>query len=510
MTILDDLADPDMFGPLFPRHTVVRDGRGNVTFEGDSFAAWRAFHAARAGLPMTDEEAAIYHECTGRSDLPTEPFQETVVICGRRGGKSRNIATLAAHLAVARDYSGHLAPGEVVRIPVVASDRKQARSIFGYAAGLFAGVPALKPWVLDMTAEAINLVDPDNPRGLVSIEITTASMRATRGATYGAFIGDEVAFWRDETGANPDTEILAAAEPGLLTIPGAPTLLCSSPYRRAGLLWKKFEAHYGKDGSPVLVWKAPSRRMNPTLSEAFIARKYAEDPERASAEYGAEFRSDIGSFVEREVVKGCTVPGRYELPYVSGQRYAAFVDPSGGSSDAMTLAIAHADPQDRRRGVLDAVRVVKPPFSPEAVVAEFAGVLKSYRITKVKGDRYGGEWCREPFRKAGIAYEISEKPKGEIYLNGLPLLNAGRVELLDVPLLANQLCRLERRTARGGRDSIDHPPGEHDDLANAAMGALLDAVATRPALVISDEALAASARPDLARMRSLAMAGIGR
>jgi hypothetical protein len=31
---------------------------------------------------------------------------------------------------------------------------------------------------------------------------------------------------------------------------------------------------------------------------------------------------------------------------------------------------------------------------------------------------------------------------------------------------------LERRTARGGRDNIDHAPGGRDDLGNAALGAL--------------------------------------
>ena len=29
---------------------------------------------------------------------------------------------------------------------------------------------------------------------------------------------------------------------------------------------------------------------------------------------------------------------------------------------------------------------------------------------------------------------------------------------------------LERRTSRGGRDSIDHPPSGHDDIANAIAG----------------------------------------
>jgi hypothetical protein len=32
---------------------------------------------------------------------------------------------------------------------------------------------------------------------------------------------------------------------------------------------------------------------------------------------------------------------------------------------------------------------------------------------------------------------------------------------------------LERRTSRGGKDSIDHPPGAHDDVANAMAGAMV-------------------------------------
>jgi hypothetical protein len=40
-----------------------------------------------------------------------------------------------------------------------------------------------------------------------------------------------------------------------------------------------------------------------------------------------------------------------------------------------------------------------------------------------------------------------------------------------------QICGLERRTGRSGKDSIDHAPNGHDDLANAVAGA---AAATRP------------------------------
>ena len=39
--------------------------------------------------------------------------------------------------------------------------------------------------------------------------------------------------------------------------------------------------------------------------------------------------------------------------------------------------------------------------------------------------------------------------------------------------MISQFLSLERRTARGGRDSIDHPPGGKDDLANAVAGVLV-------------------------------------
>ncbi|OSI65451.1 terminase large subunit domain-containing protein [Bradyrhizobium canariense] len=38
--------------------------------------------------------------------------------------------------------------------------------------------------------------------------------------------------------------------------------------------------------------------------------------------------------------------------------------------------------------------------------------------------------------------------------------------------ITNQLCGLERRTARSGKDSIDHAPNGHDDVANAVAGVL--------------------------------------
>ncbi|TCZ65595.1 hypothetical protein EXY23_05140 [Roseicella aquatilis] len=433
-------------------------------FRGDSWDAWRSFLAGLFALPMTDAQLARFRQHTGRSTAPAVPFKEAALICGRRAGKSRILAAVAVYLAAFRDYGPHLAPGERATVAVIAADRRQARTIFRYIIGLFGAVPVLADLVEREAAEVLDLTNG------VTIEIHTASYRVTRGYTLAAALADETAFWRSDEGANPDTEILAALRPGLASIPGAMLLLASSPYSKRGALYDAFRRHFGHDDARVLVWQAPTAAMNPRIDPEIIREAYESDPQSAAAEYGAQFRDDIAAFVSREVVDACIVPGRHELPRVSGVRYVAFVDPSGGSADAMTLGIAHAEGD---RVLLDCVREVRPPFSPDVVAQDFAGLLKAYGLDTVTGDRYGGEWPRERFRAHGIEYQPAEKPKSDLYRELLPLLNAHRAELLDLPRLTGQLVSLERRTARGGRDSIDHPPAAHDDLANSAAGALV-------------------------------------
>ena len=153
---------------------------------------------------------------------------------------------------------------------------------------------------------------------------------------------------------------------------------------------------------------------------------------------------------------------------VAGVKYHGFVDPSGGTVDTMTLAVAHPE---HGRGVVDCVVERRPPFSPDDVTREFAAPLAQYGMKQVIGDRYGGEWPRERFCQHGIVRARGVAEEGHL-LDPLALLNRGTVELLDSPRLLAQLGALERRTARGGRDIIDHAPSAHDDLANAAGGAL--------------------------------------
>ena len=184
--------------------------------------------------------------------------------------------------------------------------------------------------------------------------------------------------------------------PGLATLPDSLLVGISSPYKRSGLLFEKWRAHFGKDDDRVLVINAASQQLNPTLNFEEIEAYRELDPEAAKSEWDGQFRDDVQNFVGRESVEACTTIGVYEIAPIPGVEYRAFVDPAGGSGlDSMTLAVSRCE--SNGVAVLDAVRERKPQFSPDDCVAEFAQLLRAYRVSEVVGDRWGGSFVSESF-----------------------------------------------------------------------------------------------------------------
>jgi hypothetical protein len=439
---------------------------GDPVISGESWRPWRlcfkALFGQTEGLDGADAEFVLAR--TGRLKLPTRAASVAIFIVGRRGGKTRAKAFKMVYLSCFRDYSKVLAPGERGVGMIICPDRRQARVAFNYVTAIIDNSPMLRKMVERRTKDSIDLNNG------VTLEVHTANYRSVRGYTVLFAIIDEAAFLPTDDSTEPDVELVRALQPAMATTGGL-LVLSSTPYGKRGELWRQYSEHFGRDDDPVFVWQADTRTMNPTVAQDVIDRANADDPASASAEYGAEFRADLESLFSRDAVNAVVAKGRRELPPMAGHAYTGFVDPSGGSSDSYSLAIAHR--QADGVFVLDLVREVRPPFSPDDVTMEFARLLKRYGISKVMGDRYGGEWPIERFHAYGIKYEPCELTRSELYLELLSPLNSGRVELLDHDRLIAQFVGLDRRTGRTGKDSVDHRPGSHDDVANAAAGAMV-------------------------------------
>ena len=443
-----------------------------------TWAAWLVWLKGVFGLPMDSGELLLYRKCTGRTQPPRDGVKEAYAIVGRRGGKSRIVAFAGVFIACFHDFRKHLARGEVGMVLILARDRDQAKVVFGYARGILETVPALAQMVAAWRSDEIELNNG------ITISVKTSDYRAVRGVTLVCAIADEVAFWESQ-GVNPDKEIFQALRPAMATIPEAKLLVISSPYAKYGVVFEAYHRYFGQDDATVLVWQAETRTMNPNISEEFIQAEIENDPDAARSEWLALFREDIEAAFSLESIEQCVLPGRQELLPAQKLSYCAFVDPSGGRRDQFTVAIAH---RGGDRAVVDLVKAWKPPFDPSEVTRECAEVLKPYRVKTVIGDNYGGEWPVAEFKKHGVAYQLSELNRSQLYLNLIPVLNSKRCELPDNQRMIDELRRLERRRGRSGKDTIDHPAyGGSDDLANSVAGAVN--------LVIAKPAMSANAIP---------------
>jgi hypothetical protein len=434
-----------------------------------SWAGWLTLLRATFGLSLAPEQTSFFAAVAAGRNPPTKRVKESWFVVGRRSGKSRMAAAIAVYLAAFRQHK--LSPGETGFVLVLAASKSQGRTVFDYCRGFLDASPILRQQqVGEPTADEIRL------KGNIIIGVHTNNYRTVRGRTLLACIFDEVAFWRDETTSLPDIETYRAVLPSLATT-GGPLIGISSPYAQRGLLFERHRDHFGRNSADVLVIRADSLALNPTLDREIIDAAKIADPEAARSEWDAEFRGDLALYIAREMIERLVEPNVQERPPEARFKYFAFTDPSGGAHDSFTLAISH---RDGDRVVLDAVREVRAPFEPSAAVAGFAQLLKGYRVNSAWGDKYAGAWVSEQFRAQGITYLASERSKSELYLDALPLFTDGTAMLLNNQRVIAQFAQLERRTSRMGRDVIDHQPGSHDDVANAVAGALVYAAPVAP------------------------------
>ena len=447
MNILEALRDRALFGAS----TTFRDLA--------PWSPWLVFLAAVYGLPLDSEGIGLFRRATGRNayDPPPGGWKEAVCIVGRQAGKTRVASLLSAFEAAMATES---VDGELYSLCLAQDFRAAVRTSFSYIRALFEASAILRRSIANLTADTLELT---NGIRVAAYACRPASIRGLR--ARGA-VCDELAFFRSTEMVPVDTEMLRALRPCLATT-GGKLIILSSPYGQHGALWDLHRKHYGRDGSPVLVWQATAPEMNPTLPDDYVERMREEDPEAYRSEVLGEFRRGFSTLFDPDVIEAAVDLGRRETRLVDGTNYEAFVDPSGGRRDPFTLAIGHRNDDC---GVVDSLRAWRPPFNPSGVVEECASMLRSYRVTTVTGDLYAGEWPREQFRSHGIRYDVALRPKSDLYLELLATMNSNRLTIPEEPTLIRELRTLERRRGSSGRDRVDHPSGAHDDLANAVAG----------------------------------------
>jgi hypothetical protein len=421
------------------------------------------------GLALTAEELVLFKQTTGLSDYQPREWSECTMTLGRRAGKSDKLGSnIALYEAVARQHKA--SRGETPVVMIVASElERQSRIVFRYVLKKLEGSPVLRKMIKRQTSSEIELTN-----GCL-IQVYPAHLGRIRGASLVCFIGDECAYWKSE-GKSIDREVIEAARPGL-SFEHSKLIKISTPFWQRGEIWNDYKQFYGKVNDHVLVFQGSTELFNPGFSKRKLAAAERRDKVSYETEFLAHFRTDLSGMYDPLVIdKAVDLDRPLELEPRDKLEYAAFTDVAGGGGkDSYAVAIGHLEDS---RIVVDVVRSRAPKFNPEDVTRDYSELLKKYRVSTVRGDKFSGDFALHQFAKHQITYERAEKSKSELYLEAEGAFNAEKVGLPNKTIMIEQLKSLVRKVRAGGRDSVDTDSGQSEDEANVLCG-LIDLLSAR-------------------------------
>jgi hypothetical protein len=184
----------------------------------------------------------------------------------------------------------------------------------------------------------------------------------------------------------------------------------------------------------------PELRANPSMSswpegKAYLEQQRLRLPTHKFRRLHLNLPGAVdGAFFDQGSVLAAIVTGRRVLPPNPDAFYVGFVDMSGGSADDATLAIAH---REQNRTIIDLVVSQDGgiPFNPRTAVRKFVRALCTYRCDYVTGDNFAGNTFKLDFEADGISYRSSPLSKTELYEKLETAVNAGEIELPEIPKL---------------------------------------------------------------------------
>lgn len=456
------------------------------------------------GMPLAGRELdiwAIFNDSVTYDSLgyplSVEPVPYTpkeydllVGILGRRAGKSSTLTAFATLYEILfGGHMDHVTPGQDVVVPYIAQDLATAKANMIYIALLAKQVPLLEQQITASSRDKIEF------RNGITVLPEPPAIKTGRGFAMPVVIGDEVGFWyRTAEAANPDYEVQRAVSYAQLQFPRAKQFLISTPYTEEGLLYDYWKAGTAGRKLPLedraeyedaLVLQASTAAMeNPKITRKRLAKLQKDDPDAFIRESLTRFVSALSGFLPLELVEKATRDHGKERTRAQNEAnglrplYVAAMDPAF-RHDTFAFTVFHLDAHGRV--VQDVLRTWTPDaklgqrLDPGAILSEIAQIAQQWGFSTIYSDQYQLEALQQlalQHNLSIIGNDFTGKSKAKMYGSLLHLLRTDKIQLLDLPIIYQQLTQLQKKLNPMGSVQIAAPPGRHDDVASViALGA---------------------------------------
>jgi hypothetical protein len=422
---------------------------------------------------FTEKEYLGYLWNEGRTNLREQTFSinrnELILVCGRRGGKSKLGAIVSAYEAYALLKKPHpqkhfgITDNAEIYISTVATSTDQAQLLFNDIAAYIDHSPYFTryknpPTLQYMTLRTSHDIESDTKSSSIIIQAAPCSARGLRGMSNMVVIMDEQAHFVDSSSNTSDTVIYDAVTPSTLSFgKEAKILNLSSPLNKQGKLWELYNQSFGSE--KLLMFQIPTWELYPDIDSSELRERYRRNPDVYWCEIGAKFSDTVKSWMPREQLLRCVdhtlkkkVRGSPRTPHFMG------VD-IGLKKDMTAFSVVHIEHIkepvfDLEGRVIDEIIVPKYEMDYQEVmqagVGEFANmefldfdtiadrieaVAREFAIHKGLFDQYNGVPLKQSLDKKGLTqFEMmyfDRRINSELYNNFILQVIDGKLRLYD-------------------------------------------------------------------------------
>lgn len=450
-------------------------------------------------------------------DVPRHGFKTTVIVAGRRGGKSQVVSAIAGTMLrkllsiySPQEYYG-LIEGSGIDFTFLGTDEKSSTRLYEKLkadinrAAFFTPYLRSEPGAGEMKFVAEADRDKRDIEPSIKVAAYVCTTQSVRGpSSY--FLGlDEFAHFRSSKDANSD-DIYEAAKPSSGFFPSkedperadSKILVISSPLGKIG---KFYELHKqaldeGKD-SKILTVRLSTVEMNPKFPAEELREAYKADSVKFEMEHAACFSDGAGSYVPPEKFNILIDRNRHNLTGFRttsvGRKFFWGLD-YGTKKDATALAIGHLEIIEHKGiglvydyiermmvgeaftgpGVVDGERVaLMTELDIRDIVSWLVHMHQMLPCFKGATDQHGGTTLKQLLQLNGITtmglVHLTDQINSKMYFALKGYIDNGTASFPNNPRFESEFNNLkaEFKSKYVLKVAAPEEKGAHDDMADA-------------------------------------------
>jgi hypothetical protein len=404
-----------------------------------------------------------------------------VVLAAIRCAKSMIAAARTIVAARTCNLDG-LAPGDLIRVPIVSVDKDGADAVFTHVVGAMLNSRQMRRWLRsDPTADSV-IVSHESGRDVeIKISALTKAGSTLVGRWLAGCVFDEAPRMAGENDGVKNLDDSLSAVAGRIR-EGGQIMLIGSPWAPFGPVYELVDKHFGKPSADVVVVRGTGPSLNPVYwtpkrCERLRTSSLASDRRSHQTDVLGEFADAEEALFSNEAILAAsrTEPVRKPEP---GMHYVAAMDP-GSRASAWTLVIVGCTGVKEWGQPVYSVVLAKQwlgspqmPLQPRNVMRDIAAELVPYGVDLVYTDQFACEALND------IAFEFNVGLHGT-HVNAAyrmqcvtairDALHESRLELAPDPYLRTDLVRTKKKITQNGV-TIHYPQsgdGRHCDYVPA-------------------------------------------